>query len=111
MAGLEVDGVESAAPDFDKVVVGRVLALEPHPGADRLRVAQVDVGQGGSVQIVCGAPNVTVGMCAPTALVGAVLPDDLRIAETELRGVVSLFPAACYAQLRSSALPRTPKGC
>jgi phenylalanyl-tRNA synthetase beta chain len=89
MAGLEVDGLGSAAPYFDQVVVGRIMVLEPHPGADRLRVAQVDVGQSGSVQIVCGAPNVTVGICAPTALVGAVLPGGLRIAETELRGVVS----------------------
>ena len=44
MAGLEVDSVEPAAPPFESVVVGRVIGLVPHPDADRLRVATVDVG-------------------------------------------------------------------
>ena len=89
MAGLEVDHVEPAAPAFDRVVVGRVIALAPHPDADRLRVATVDVGQAEPLQIVCGAPNVAVGLCAPTALIGAVLPDGLTIKPSSLRGVES----------------------
>ncbi len=89
MAGLEVDYVEPAAPAFDQVVVGRVIALVPHPDADRLRVATVDVGQAEPLQIVCGAPNVAVGLCAPTALIGAVLPDELTIKPSRLRGVES----------------------
>ncbi len=89
MAGLEVDHVEPAAPAFDQVVVGRVIALVPHPDADRLRVATVDVGQAEPLQIVCGAPNVAVGLCAPTALIGAVLPDGLTIKPSSLRGVES----------------------
>ncbi len=89
MAGLEVDHVEPAAPAFDQVVVGRVIALVPHPDADRLQVATVDVGQAEPLQIVCGAPNVAVGLCAPTALIGAVLPDGLTIKPSRLRGVES----------------------
>ncbi|MER2528211.1 MAG: phenylalanine--tRNA ligase subunit beta [Candidatus Competibacter denitrificans] len=89
MAGLEVDSVETAAPAFSKVVVGRVIGLIPHPDADRLRVATVDVGETEPLQIVCGAPNVTVGMCAPTALIGAVLPGDFKIKPSKLRGVQS----------------------
>ena len=68
MAGLEVEGVELAAPKFSNVVVGHVVELTPHPDADKLRVAQVDVGKGELVQIVCGAPNVAVGVKVPTAL-------------------------------------------
>ncbi len=49
MAGLEVDRVEPAAPPFEKVVVGRVMALMQHPDADRLRVATVDIGQARTV--------------------------------------------------------------
>ena len=90
MAGLEVDGIEPAAPAFEQVVVGRVMDLVPHPQADRLRVATVDVGGAEPLQIVCGAPNVAVGLCAPTALVGAVLPGGLIIEPTSLRGVESL---------------------
>ncbi len=89
MAGLEVASVEPAAPAFDRVVVGRVIALVPHPDADRLRVATVDVGQTEPLQIVCGAPNVAVGLCAPTALIGAALPGGLAIKPSKLRGVES----------------------
>ena len=87
MAGLEVDQIETAA-DFSGVVVGKVTALTPHPEAQKLRVASVDVGQQEPLNIVCGAPNVTVGMHTPTALVGAQLPDQ-RIAAATLRGVAS----------------------
>ena len=89
MAGLEVDHVEPAAPPFDQVVVGRVVDWIPHPDADRLRVATVDVGQAEPLQIVGGAPNVAVGMCAPTALIGAVLPGGLILKKSRLRGVES----------------------
>jgi phenylalanyl-tRNA synthetase beta chain len=89
MAGLEVDRVEAAAPAFDRVVVGRVIGLVPHPAADRLRVATVDVGGAEPLQIVCGAPNVAVGLSAPTALIGTVLPGGLAIKPSRLRGVES----------------------
>ncbi len=89
MAGLEVDNIEPAAPAFEHVVVGRVVGLVPHPDADRLRVATVDVGNAEPLQVVCGAPNVAVGMCAPTALIGAVLPGDFKIKPSKLRGVPS----------------------
>ncbi len=89
MAGLEVDRVEPAAPAFEKVVIGRVIHLIQHPDADRLRVATVDVGQAEPLQIVCGAPNVVVGMCAPTAVIDAVLPGGLTIKKSKLRGVES----------------------
>jgi phenylalanyl-tRNA synthetase beta chain len=89
MAGLEVDRVEPAAPPFEQVVVGRVVALIQHPDADRLRVATVDIGQAEPLQIVCGAPNVAVEMYAPTALIGAVLPGGLAIKKSKLRGVES----------------------
>ncbi|MEZ5576711.1 MAG: phenylalanine--tRNA ligase subunit beta, partial [Candidatus Competibacteraceae bacterium] len=89
MAGLEVDRIEPAAPAFDRIVVGRVMDLVPHPQADRLRVATVDVGDTEPLQIVCGAPNVAIGLCAPTALIGAVLPGGLAIKKSKLRGIES----------------------
>lgn len=89
MAGLEVDRIEATAPPFTQVVVGRVVGLMPHPDADRLRVATVDVGEAEPLQIVCGAPNVALGMCAPTALIGAVLPGGFKIKPSKLRGVQS----------------------
>lgn len=89
MAGLEVDALKPFAPPFSGVVVGQVLACEPHPDADKLRVTQVDVGSGQPLQIVCGASNVRAGLKVPVATVGAVLPGDFRIKDAKLRGVAS----------------------
>jgi len=89
MAGLEVEQVEAAAPAFSGVVVAEVKEVAPHENADRLRVTQVDVGTGELVQIVCGAPNVAVGVKVPCALPGAILPNDFRIKPTKMRGVAS----------------------
>jgi phenylalanyl-tRNA synthetase beta chain len=88
MAGLEVDGVEAAAPAFSGVVVGEVTAVAPHPDADKLKVCTVADGEG-TQQVVCGAPNVTAGMKAPYARVGAVLPEGFKIKKAKLRGVES----------------------
>ena len=89
MAGLEVDSVTPAAAVFNGVVVGEVIAMEPHPDADRLRVCQVAVGEAEPLQIVCGASNVRVGLKIPAALIGAVLPGDFKIKRSKLRGVES----------------------
>jgi phenylalanyl-tRNA synthetase beta chain len=89
MAGFEVEAVERAAPPFTHVVVGRIETLSPHPNADRLRVASVDVGAAEQLQIVCGAPNAVVGMRAPVALPGATLSGGTAIKPTTMRGVES----------------------
>ncbi|MDE1943289.1 MAG: phenylalanine--tRNA ligase subunit beta [Betaproteobacteria bacterium] len=89
MAGLEVEALEAVAPPFERVVVGHVLTAEKHPQADRLKLLTVEAGQGTPLQIVCGAPNVTVGMKAPCALVGARLPGGLEIKAAKVRGIES----------------------
>jgi phenylalanyl-tRNA synthetase beta chain len=97
MAGLEIDDRYAVARPFSGVVVGEVISVEPHPDADKLRVTQVNIGSGEPLQIVCGAPNVRIGMKAPVATVGAVLPSKdsgnngtgFKITESELRGIAS----------------------
>src|SRR6266516_653148 len=89
MAGLEVESVVPAAPPFTGVVVGRIEKMAAHPDADRLRVCPVDTGGGVALQIVCGAPNAAAGMKVPLAQVGAVLPGDVAIRKTTVRGVES----------------------
>ena len=86
MSGLEVEEQTTAAPAFTGVVVAQVKAVEKHPDADRLNVTQVDTGNGELIQIVCGAPNVAVGVKVPCALSGAVLPGDFKIKPTKMRG-------------------------
>ncbi len=89
MLGLEIDDSSTVAKAFHGVVVGEVLTVEQHPDADRLRVTTVNIGAEEPVQIVCGAPNVRVGMKAPVATIGAVLPGDFKIKKGKLRGVES----------------------
>ncbi|MDH5736077.1 MAG: phenylalanine--tRNA ligase subunit beta, partial [Gammaproteobacteria bacterium] len=88
MAGLEVDSIESAAGDFNGVVVAQVKSVEKHPDADKLNVCQVDAG-GELLQIVCGAANVREGLMVACATIGAVLPGDFKIKKSKLRGVES----------------------
>lgn len=96
MAGLEVEEVCTAAPDFSGVVVGRIVSIAPHPDADRLRVCQVDVGSvsDSPLEIVCGAKNAREGIRVPCATVGAALPTEdaekpFVIRKSKLRGVAS----------------------
>jgi len=88
MAGLEVEEMESVAPAFDKIVVALVVSREKHPDADRLSLCQVDAGEHGLLQIVCGAPNVATGLKVPCALVGAKLPG-IEIKKAKVRGIES----------------------
>jgi phenylalanyl-tRNA synthetase beta chain len=89
MSGVEVETCSPVAPPFTGVVVGQVLSVEKHPNADRLTVCSVDAGTGAPLAVVCGAPNVAIGMKAPLALVGATLPGGLAIKVTAMRGVES----------------------
>ena len=86
-AGLEVDGTAEAAAAFSGVVVGEVLAVAPHPNADKLFVCTVADGSD-SHQVVCGAPNARVGMKSPFARIGAVLPG-VEVRSRDFRGVES----------------------
>ena len=89
MAGLEVEGLEPVAPQFNDVVVAQVLEVVRHPDADRLNVCKVDTGRGEPTIIVCGAPNVAVGLRVPCALPGARLPGDFTIKIAKVRGIES----------------------
>jgi phenylalanyl-tRNA synthetase beta chain len=94
MGGLEVEELRPVAPPFTKIVVGEIKEAVQHPQADRLRVCQVDAGQGALLNIVCGAPNARAGIKVPCALVGAELPPGedgkpFQIKLSKLRGVES----------------------
>jgi phenylalanyl-tRNA synthetase beta chain len=88
MAGLEVDGISTIAPDFNSVVVGLVESCEKHPDADKLNLCQVNV-ETEVLQIICGAKNVRKGLKVCVAKSGAVLPGNFKIKKAKLRGVES----------------------
>ena len=89
LRGMEVSAIETTGADWTDVIVGRLLAVEQHPNADKLSLARVDVGDGEPLQIVCGATNISPGQLVPVARVGAVLPGDRRIERSKIRGVPS----------------------
>ncbi len=85
----EVERVSRVGPPrAEGFVVGRVAAVAPHPNADRLRVCEVETGDGRRT-IVCGAPNVTEGQTVAVALPGAIMPGGRELAPADLRGVTS----------------------
>lgn len=73
---------------IDNLVIGEVVECTNHPDSDHLHICKVNVGKE-TLQIVCGAPNVRVGLKAIVALVGAVLPGDFEIKKSKIRGVES----------------------
>ncbi len=89
-AGLEVEAIETIGSDFAGVVVGEVLAVEPHPDADKLRLCTVNYGTDETMQVVCGAPNVEVGGKYPFAPVGTTLPCGITLKRAKIRGVESM---------------------
>ncbi|MDP9070603.1 MAG: phenylalanine--tRNA ligase subunit beta [Actinomycetota bacterium] len=84
--GMVVEGIERVGEGLDGVIVARVLEVRPHPGADRVRLADVDTGDGEARQVVCGAPNVAAGQLVPLATVGSVLPGDFEVGRRRVRG-------------------------
>ena len=100
-AGLEVDTVSPVASPFEGVVVGEIVACQPHPDADKLKLCHVDDGSGQVLQVVCGAPNARLGLKMPFARVGAVLDGGdkgpFKIGKAKLRGVAS-FGMCCSAR-------------
>jgi len=90
LTGTAVESVTTVGESLDGVVIGRIVAKEQHPDADKLWVTTVDVGAEEPLTIVCGAQNFEAGDRVPVALVGAVLPGGMEIKKAKLRGITSM---------------------
>lgn len=95
--GLEIEGITpftSILGGLEGVIVGHVVACKQHPNADKLKLTEVDLGDGDPVQIVCGAPNVAKGQKVPVATVGTTLytaeGEPFKIKKGKIRGEVSM---------------------
>jgi len=86
--GAPADEIEPLYQGLESIVVGLVEHAEKHPNADRLTVCQVNDGSE-TIEVVCGAPNVTAGKKYPYAATGTVLPGGLELTARKIRGVVS----------------------
>ena len=98
LTGTKVEGYKELDKNLEKIVVGEILSIEKHPDADKLIICQVDIGNE-TIQIVTGAPNVSVGDKVPVVLDGgkvagghdgSPLPENgIKIKKGKLRGVES----------------------
>ena len=94
MSTVEVEGCERLAERFEKIIVGQIKEVLPHPNADKLRVCKVDIGNDEIKDIVCGGSNLEVGMKVVVACPGAMVRwhgegDLVEIKNAKLRGVAS----------------------
>ncbi len=92
MRGLAVQSIQQPKGGLDGVIVGKIVKIEKHPNADRLQVTKVVVSaeaDAEQLQIVCGAKNIAEGDLVPVAMIGAMLPGDLEIKQSSIRGVDS----------------------
>jgi phenylalanyl-tRNA synthetase beta chain len=90
LLGMEVQSITTVGGDWTSVVVGELLTVAPHPGADRLSLTTVRVSSADApLSIVCGATNIAVGQLVPVALPGATLPGGRRITVTSIQGAES----------------------
>jgi phenylalanyl-tRNA synthetase beta chain len=87
--GMQVEEVIHVNKPVDGVIVAKVLARAPHPNADRVGLVFVDVGDGQSLQICCGAFNMQPGDLVPLATVGTIMPDGRNIQVGQMRGETS----------------------
>lgn len=85
----EVEEVHLQGKTLEKVILGEIQSITPHPDADKLNITQTKISNTETVQIVCGAGNIYEGMKVPVALVGAVLPGDFAIKKAKVRGIES----------------------
>ena len=86
--GHEVEEIDRLAPQFHGVVTARVLEVDPHPRADRIRVCRVTAGDE-PMTVVCGAWNFEAGATVALALPGSTLSGGMEIGRRSIRGVVS----------------------
>ena len=87
--GLEVEAVTNPAAKLSEFSIGKVIASEKHPEADKLRICQVQTAAG-ITQIICGAPNARAGITVVIAQPGVYVPGiDTTIGVGKIRGVES----------------------
>ncbi len=93
MSGIEVKGIQVIGGAWENVTVGEVIAVDPHPNADRLWLATVGLGTQ-QMTVICGAPNIRAGQKVPFAREGAELIDGhsgerATLKPVKIRGILS----------------------
>ena len=86
--GFEIENKKELNPNYENIVVGKVLEIYEHPNADKVRITKTDVGHN-IYEIVCGAWNFDVGAVVPVALPNSKIKDNFKIDKRNIRGIQS----------------------
>ena len=86
--GFEIENKKELNPNYENIVVGKVLEIYEHPNADKVRITKTDVGNN-IYEIVCGAWNFDVGAVVPVALPNSEIKDNFKIDKRDIRGIQS----------------------
>ena len=102
--GLEVEGIENTSFDLDGFIIAKIIKIEKHPNADRLKVCDVDIGEKKTIKVVCGALNAKEELLTIYAPPGAVIPKNkMKLVTTQIRGVTSNGMLCSESELNLSA--------
>ncbi|MDW7668502.1 MAG: phenylalanine--tRNA ligase subunit beta [Bacillota bacterium] len=110
MTGTHVDSIINMDKNINNIYVGKITKLEPHPNADKLQVAHVNLGDR-KLKLITGAKNISENDLVPVAVEGAVLPNGMEIGKTDFRGIESQGMLCSYEELGidSSLVPKESK--
>ena len=86
--GFEIENKKELNPNYENIIVGKVLEVYEHPNADKVRITKTDVGND-IYEIVCGAWNFDVGAVVPVALPNSKIKDNFKIDKRDIRGIQS----------------------
>ena len=101
--GLEVENVQPIKNELSDFVVAKIIKVEKHPNADRLKVCDVDIGGNNFLKVVCGAPNANNGMLTIYAPPGSIIPkNNMKLEVSKIRGVTSYGMLCSEAELNLS---------
>jgi phenylalanyl-tRNA synthetase beta chain len=89
MTTAEVEDVKTSFEHLKVIKVAQIKSLKPHPEADKLNLVTFDFGGSELKEVVCGAPNVKVGLKVPYAPLGTTLPGGFTLEPKKIRGILS----------------------
>ncbi len=101
--GLEVESFENLNSDLDNFKVAKIINVQQHPNADRLRVCDVDIGHQDTIKVVCGAPNAKKDLFTVYAGPGSIIPkNNMKLTVSKIRGVTSYGMLCSESELNLS---------
>ena len=87
--GFEIENKKELKPNYENIVVGKVLEVYEHPNADKVRITKTDVGNN-IYEIVCGAWNFDVGAVVPVALPNSEIKDNFKIDKRDILSLIHI---------------------